>query len=51
MARPAKIERVASMLRDTLLLQPIGAGHCTSEPGFAAGWRSSPRMPAMVKRD
>jgi 7,8-dihydropterin-6-yl-methyl-4-(beta-D-ribofuranosyl)aminobenzene 5'-phosphate synthase len=31
-----EIERVAGVLRDTLKLQRVAPGHCTSEPGFAA---------------
>jgi 7,8-dihydropterin-6-yl-methyl-4-(beta-D-ribofuranosyl)aminobenzene 5'-phosphate synthase len=31
-----EIERVATVLRDTLKLQRVAPGHCTSEPGFAA---------------
>jgi 7,8-dihydropterin-6-yl-methyl-4-(beta-D-ribofuranosyl)aminobenzene 5'-phosphate synthase len=34
-----EIERVASMLHDTLGLQRVAPGHCTSEPGFAAFMR------------
>ena len=34
-----EIERVASMLHDTLSLQRVAPGHCTSEPGFAAFMR------------
>ena len=34
-----EIERVASMLHDTLRLQRVAPGHCTSEPGFAAFMR------------
>ena len=31
-----EIERVAGILHDTLKLQRVAPGHCTSEPGFAA---------------
>ena len=31
-----EIERVARVLHDTLELQRVAPGHCTSEPGFAA---------------
>jgi 7,8-dihydropterin-6-yl-methyl-4-(beta-D-ribofuranosyl)aminobenzene 5'-phosphate synthase len=31
-----EIERVAGVLHDTLKLQRVAPGHCTSEPGFAA---------------
>jgi 7,8-dihydropterin-6-yl-methyl-4-(beta-D-ribofuranosyl)aminobenzene 5'-phosphate synthase len=31
-----EIERVANVLHDTLGLQRVAPGHCTSEPGFAA---------------
>lgn len=31
-----EIERVAAVLHDTLKLQRVAPGHCTSEPGFAA---------------
>ena len=31
-----EIERVAGVLHDTLDLQRVAPGHCTSEPGFAA---------------
>lgn len=31
-----EIERVADILHDTLKLQRVAPGHCTSEPGFAA---------------
>ena len=31
-----EIERVAAVLHDTLRLQRVAPGHCTSEPGFAA---------------
>lgn len=34
-----EIERVASVLHDTLSLQRVAPGHCTSEPGFAAFMR------------
>ena len=34
-----EIERVASVLHDTLRLQRVAPGHCTSEPGFAAFMR------------
>jgi 7,8-dihydropterin-6-yl-methyl-4-(beta-D-ribofuranosyl)aminobenzene 5'-phosphate synthase len=34
-----EIERLASMLHDTLSLQRVAPGHCTSEPGFAAFMR------------
>ena len=34
-----EIERVAGMLHDTLRLQRVAPGHCTSEPGFAAFMR------------
>jgi 7,8-dihydropterin-6-yl-methyl-4-(beta-D-ribofuranosyl)aminobenzene 5'-phosphate synthase len=34
-----EIERVAGMLHDTLKLQRVAPGHCTSEPGFAAFMR------------
>ena len=34
-----EIERVANMLHDTLGLQRVAPGHCTSEPGFAAFMR------------
>ena len=34
-----EIERVADMLHDTLGLQRVAPGHCTSEPGFAAFMR------------
>ena len=34
-----EIERVASMLHDTLGLRRVAPGHCTSEPGFAAFMR------------
>jgi 7,8-dihydropterin-6-yl-methyl-4-(beta-D-ribofuranosyl)aminobenzene 5'-phosphate synthase len=34
-----EIERVASMLHDTLKLQRVAPGHCTSEPGFAVFMR------------
>ena len=34
-----EIERVATMLHDTLGLQRVAPGHCTSEPGFAAFMR------------
>ena len=34
-----EIERVARMLHDTLGLQRVAPGHCTSEPGFAAFMR------------
>ena len=33
---PEEIERVAGLLHDTLKLQRVAPGHCTSEPGFAA---------------
>lgn len=35
----AEIERVASMLHDTLSVQRVAPGHCTGEPGFAAFMR------------
>jgi 7,8-dihydropterin-6-yl-methyl-4-(beta-D-ribofuranosyl)aminobenzene 5'-phosphate synthase len=35
-----EIERVAGMLHDTLGLQRVAPGHCTSEPGFAAFLRT-----------
>ena len=31
-----QIERVAGVLHDTLILQRVAPGHCTSERGFAA---------------
>ena len=31
-----EIERVAGVLHDTLKLQRVAPGHCTSESGFAA---------------
>ena len=31
-----EIQRVAGLLHDTLKLQRVAPGHCTSEPGFAA---------------
>lgn len=34
-----EIERVVNMLHDTLGLQRVAPGHCTSEPGFAAFMR------------
>ncbi len=34
-----EIERVAGILHDTLRLQRVAPGHCTSEPGFAAFMR------------
>jgi 7,8-dihydropterin-6-yl-methyl-4-(beta-D-ribofuranosyl)aminobenzene 5'-phosphate synthase len=34
-----EIERVAAVLHDTLGLQRVAPGHCTSEPGFAAFMR------------
>jgi len=34
-----EIERVADSLHDTLKLQRVAPGHCTSEPGFAAFMR------------
>ena len=34
-----EIERVATRLHDTLGLQRVAPGHCTSEPGFAAFMR------------
>ena len=34
-----EIERVANTLHDTLGLQRVAPGHCTSEPGFAAFMR------------
>ena len=34
-----EIERVAGLLHDTLKLQRVAPGHCTSEPGFAAFMR------------
>ena len=34
-----EIERVADILHDTLKLQRVAPGHCTSEPGFAAFMR------------
>lgn len=34
-----EIERVTNMLHDTLGLQRVAPGHCTSEPGFAAFMR------------
>jgi 7,8-dihydropterin-6-yl-methyl-4-(beta-D-ribofuranosyl)aminobenzene 5'-phosphate synthase len=34
-----EIERVTGMLHDTLGLQRVAPGHCTSEPGFAAFMR------------
>ena len=34
-----EIKRVATMLHDTLGLQRVAPGHCTSEPGFAAFMR------------
>jgi 7,8-dihydropterin-6-yl-methyl-4-(beta-D-ribofuranosyl)aminobenzene 5'-phosphate synthase len=34
-----EIERVAGMLHDTLKLERVAPGHCTSEPGFAAFMR------------
>jgi 7,8-dihydropterin-6-yl-methyl-4-(beta-D-ribofuranosyl)aminobenzene 5'-phosphate synthase len=34
-----EIERVAGILHDTLKLQRVAPGHCTSEPGFAAFMR------------
>lgn len=34
-----EVERVVTMLHDTLKLQRVAPGHCTSEPGFAAFMR------------
>lgn len=36
---PAEIERVAGLLHDTLKLQRVAPGHCTSESGFSAFMR------------
>lgn len=39
LAPAEEIERIAHMLHDTLGLQRVAPGHCTSEPGFAAFMR------------
>ena len=39
LASREEIERVVNMLHDTLRLQRVAPGHCTSEPGFAAFMR------------
>lgn len=39
LASGEEIERVVNMLHDTLGLQRVAPGHCTSEPGFAAFMR------------